>query len=466
MNAVTSGPARPLPELGPDSPLVLPPRAEAVLPNGLSVTAIARRSAPLVELRLWVPMAMVDIAEGALLAQTLLSGTGTRSATGIAVELQAAGGALSGTADPDRWLISGNCLASGLDRLLEVLADVLGGAVHPGYEVSVERERLAHRVRVALSQPPNVARAELLRRVYGDHPYAVDTPAPERVEAVTAEEVRALHGRRMRPGGASLVLVGDLDPDDAVELVGRRLGGWGGDLSDAGAEVRMPAAPAPVPGPLLLVDRPGTVQSSIRLALPASGRGHPDTAPLQLANLIFGGYFCSRWTENIREDKGYSYGPNSVLDHSLGGSALMLSVNVATEVTAPALVETLYELGRITALPPGPEEVEQARRYAIGSLRLATATQAGLAGYAGTLAGFGLRLDYLTAHAERLAAATVEDVHRAAATYMGPGRAAAVVLGDVERVGRGVAAVTATEIRRSPSEPGAGGPPGEAEPGA
>ncbi|GAA3072049.1 M16 family metallopeptidase [Streptosporangium carneum] len=452
MSAVTSGLVRPLPELGPAAPLVLPPQAETVLPGGLTVVAIARRTAPLVELRLWVPMAAVDIAEGALLAQTLLSGTDARSATGIAVELQAAGGALDGGASPDRWLISGNCLASSLDRLLEILADVLDGALHPDYEVSVERERLAHRMRVVLSQPPNLARAELLRRVYGDHPYAVDTPAPERVDAVTAEDVRALHGQRMRPDGATLVLVGDLDPEEAVGLVSRRLGHWAGP-GGPGEKILMPPAPRPAPGPLLLVDRPGAVQSSIRLALPASGRGHRDTAPLQLANLIFGGYFCSRWTENIREDKGYSYGPSSVIDHSLGGSAVMLSVNVATEVTAPALVETLYELGRIAALPPTSEEVEQARRYAIGSLSLSTATQAGLAGYAATLAGFGLRLDYLTAHAERLAAATVEDVHRAAMTYLGPGRAAAVVLGDVERVERGVGAVTATEVRRSPSEP-------------
>ncbi|MGW4424615.1 M16 family metallopeptidase [Streptosporangium sp. NPDC004631] len=444
MSADANGHGHVLPDLGPAAPLALPARAETVLPCGLTVVAIARRTAPLVELRLWVPMALVDVAAGALLAQTLFSGTGTRSATEIAVELQAAGGTLGGRADPDRWLVSGHCLASRLDRLLEVLADVLGDAVYPEYEVSVERGRLADRVRVALSQPSHVARAELLKRLYGDHPYAVETPGPERVNAVTAEEVRTLHGRRMCPGGATLVLVGDLDPDDAVELVGRRLGRWTGSCGDT----RMPAAPPPSPGPLLLMDRPGAVQSSMRLALPAPVRDHPDNAPLQLANLIFGGYFCSRWMENLREDKGYSYGPSSVIDHSLGGSAVMLSANVATEVTAPALVETLYELGRIAALPPSPEEVERARRYAVGTLQVGMATQAGLAGLAGTLAGFGLRLDYLALHAERLASATVEDVHRVAVTYLGPGHASGVVLGDIERIGRGIAAVTPVEIRQ------------------
>ncbi len=76
-----------------------------------------------------------------------------------------------------------------------------------------------------------------------------------------------------------------------------------------------------------------------------------DYPALQLANLIFGGYFSSRWTENIREDKGYTYGPHSRIDHHVLGSALGLDVEVATEVTAPALLETWYELGKIASLP-------------------------------------------------------------------------------------------------------------------
>ena len=73
----------------------------------------------------------------------------------------------------------------------------------------------------------------------------------------------------------------------------------------------------------MLADRPGSVQSSMRLALPAVGRTHPDHAALQLANLVFGGYFSSRWVENIREDKGYTYSPHSVVEHSVAGSALV-----------------------------------------------------------------------------------------------------------------------------------------------
>ena len=101
-------------------------------------------------------------------------------------------------------------------------------------------------------------------------------------------------------------------------------------------------------------------------------------------------------------------------------------------MTAPALLETWYELGRIATVPPTVDELEQARQYALGTLQLGVATQAGLAGLASTLAGFGLRLDYLAAHAARLAEATRDDVAAAAARYLAPSRTVTVVLGDAE----------------------------------
>ena len=113
--------------------------------------------------------------------------------------------------------------------------------------------------------------------------------------------------------------------------------------------------------------------------MPAVPRTHPDHAHLQLANLVFGGYFSSRWVENIREDKGYTYGPHSLVEHSVAGSALTVSAEVATEVTAPALLETWYELGRMATLPITAAELENVRQYAVGSLALSISTQAGLA---------------------------------------------------------------------------------------
>ena len=125
--------------------------------------------------------------------------------------------------------------------------------------------------------------------------------------------------------------------------------------------------------------RPGSVQSQLRLTAPAVGRADPAYAALQLANLVFGGYFSSRWMENIREDKGYTYGAHSGVEFVPGGGVLGLETDVASDVTAAALLETRYELGRLVAVPPTAAEVDAARAYAIGSLAISLDSQGGLA---------------------------------------------------------------------------------------
>ncbi|MFD2767366.1 M16 family metallopeptidase [Micromonospora eburnea] len=445
MTATVETGTRPLPPLGPTRRLKVPTQAERTLANGLTVIAVRRKAVPLVELRLWMPFGRTHLARGGMLAQTILSGTATHTATQIAAELQKVGGGLSAGIDPDRLMLSGASLVSGLGRMLELLADVLTGAVYPGDWVETERDRLVDRIQVARSQPAHLARTALLKRIYGKHPYAVQTPEPDEVRTVRPPVLRKLHAERVHPAGAVLVLVGDVQPERALDAAEQALAGWDG----AGKVVELPPAPPLEPGPLLLVDRPGSVQSSLRIALPAVPRTHPDHAALQLANLLFGGYFSSRWVENIREDKGYTYGPHSVVEHSVAGSVLVAAAEVATEVTAPALLETWYELGRLAALPAKPEELEQARQYALGTLQLGMSTQAGLASLTSAYAGNGLRLDFLAEHAARLAKATVDDVAEAAARYLAPAKAVTVILGDAERIAEPLAALT--EVRTEPA---------------
>jgi zinc protease len=430
-----------LPDLVADAKLKLPKEVERTLPSGLTVIAIRRTSVPLVELRLRVPFSRAPLPRATLLSQALFTGTGTMSSVDIAAELQAVGGGLSAGLDPDRLLVTGNALAGGLDRMLEILASVLTDPAYPKQEVATERERLVDHLQVALQQPGHLARTALLKRMYGKHPYAVQTPEPEEIRAVRPGALRTLHADRVRPNGAVLVLVGDINPEKAIDAAEKALGSWTGP----GRDETVPDAPPLESGPLLLVDRPGSVQSSLRMALPAVPRTDPRYAPLQLANLIFGGYFSSRWVENLREDKGYTYGPHTSIEHYLAGSALLVAAEVATEVTGPSLLETLYELGRIASLPPGEEELEQARRYALGTLRLGMSTQAGLAALASMYASFGLRLEHLRDHSAALATATIDEVTAAAAEFLAPSRAVTVVLGDAEKVAAPLAALTSVE---------------------
>jgi len=441
-----SGP-RTLPALESNRELTIPPGSERTVDNGLTVIAIERRSVPLVELRLRVPFERTAldppfVARAALMSQTLFSGTATMSTVDIAAALQTVGGALSAGVDADRLLVTGNGLASGLSDILGILSDVLTGATFPEGEVETERARLIDRVQVAQSQPQHLARVALQKRMYGEHPYAVQTPSIEDIKPLGTHEMAAMHAARVHPAGATLVIVGDIDADAVLDLAADKLGGWNGE----GSTESLPPAPPLAAGPIMLANRPGSVQTSMRLALPAVTRTHPDHAALQLANLVFGGYFSSRWVENIREDKGYTYSPHSVVEHSTAGSAIILGAEVATEVTAAALLETWYELGRLATTAPGEDELEQARQYALGSLLLGMSTQAGLAGLASTYAGFGLRLDFLAQHAARLGSASRDEVARVAAEYLAPAKAATVLLGDAGVVAGSLATLDTVEL--------------------
>jgi predicted Zn-dependent peptidase len=420
-------------------PLTAPRRArkltveQGTVGTGLRVVAVRKPGVPLVEVRLRIPFlssAASHPARAALLAETLLSGAGDYDRAALAAAIQALGGDVSVGVDADRLLISGNVLATNLRGLLELIATVLAEPTFQPDEVAAERDREVERLTIARSRAGTIAGEKIAERMWGRHPYALDLPQPDAVGATTAGQVRALHTDRVRPDGAVLIVVGDVSPKRVIGQVDKALAGWIG----AAAGSRVPKLPRPDGGPLLVVDRPGSVQTSLRWGTDALQRTDPRYPALQLANFIFGGYFSSRWTENIREDKGYTYGPHSRIDHHVLGSTLMLDVEVATEVTGPSVLETVYELGRIASLPVTEDELESVRQYAIGTLALSTATQAGLASTLSAFSAFGLGLDWVVEHPARLAAVGLDDVASAASEFFAPSRFAAVAVGDAATI--------------------------------
>lgn len=433
----TSDLKRPVPPLAKPRPVKLPSVAERVLDNGLRVLAVRRPGVPLAEVRLRVPFAgpsgrggRAHTAQAQLLGDTLLSGTERRTAAQLAADVQALGGQLNASTDADRLGFAGSVLVSGLPGLLEVLAEVLTSASYPKREVVGERDRLVQELAIYRSQASVVAREALLARMYGEHPYGREIPTAEEVGDVKASHLRSLHDKRIAPAGSVLTIVGDLTPARALALVEKAMTGWTATTKAA----TTPALPTVERRRALLLDRPGAVQTTIRMSGPAPSRTDPDAAAFGLANLVFGGYFSSRWVANIREDKGYTYSPHAQVEHPPAGSRVTLGADVSTPTTAPALLETVYELGRVATLPVSQGELDQARRYAIGTLAMSTSTQAGLASTLSQLAGAGLGVEWLRDHPQRLQAVTVEDALEAASRYLAPAALTTVLVGDVAQV--------------------------------
>ncbi|RZS44185.1 putative Zn-dependent peptidase [Herbihabitans rhizosphaerae] len=424
---------RPLPPLGVQRPPTGLSHVDTVLGSGLRVIAVRAATVPMVELRLRIPFAGTDSRHSALsevLAETLLTGTERRDRIAVDTDLALVGSELDVNVDPERLALGGSVLASGLDTLLEVLADALTGAAYRPDEVARERDRLVERIAMARSQPSVIAREALQKQRYGDHPFTREMPEASDVAAVVADDVRALHRKAVLPKGSVLVLVGDVDPDAVVSTVDTALSGW---RSDASA-LELPALPEVAGGDLLVVQRPGAVQSQLRLSAQAVPRTDARYPALQLANLTFGGFFSSRLVENIREDKGYTYHARSYLEFTPSGATLLIDADTASEVTAAALWEMRYELGRLGLVPPDGVEVDTVRQYAIGSLLTGLASQGGLASHLAALAPLGLGVGWLAAHPERLRAVTGEQVAEAALEFFAPTKFTGVVVGDADKL--------------------------------
>ena len=409
-----------------------PSLARATLDSGLTVVAVRKPRSPLVEVRLRVPFAGTTkqhSARAEMLVATLLLGTGSRNREQVDADLALVGGHLDASVDPQRLMVTGSVLSTGLPVLLEVLADCLTDPAYRRGDVLGERDRLVEHLAISATQPSTVAHRFLQLRRFGEHPAAWDLPDPDLVAGVGPAALKGLHQRSLVPRGSTLVLVGDLSPSKAIAAVDAALSGW---ASGPDAKARTLSRPPAIVGDDLLAHhRKGAVQSQIRLSAAAVPRTDPAYPAHQLANLVYGGYFSSRLVENIREDKGYTYSARSSLEFWPETAAVTVAFDTTTPSTAPALLEARYELGRISLLPPTAEEVESARNYALGTLATSLATQAGLASTLASLAGIGLDETWLREHPVNLAAVTVDDVAQAAASMLAPARFTGVVVGDI-----------------------------------
>jgi predicted Zn-dependent peptidase len=404
----------------------------AELDSGLTVVAVRKPRSPLVELRLRVPFAGTTpkhSARAEMLVATLLLGTGSRDREQVDADLALVGGHLDASVDPQRLMVTGSVLSTGLPVLLEVLADCLTDPAYRRGDVLGERDRLVEHLAISATQPSTVAHRFLQQRRFGDHPAAWDMPDPELVAGVGPAALKGLHARSLVPRGSTLVLVGDLSPSKAIAAVDSALSGW---TAAPDATARTLSRPPTIVGDDLLAHhRKGAVQSQIRLSAAAVPRTDPAYPAHQLANLVYGGYFSSRLVENIREDKGYTYSARSSLEFWPETAAVTVAFDTTTPSTAPALLEARYELGRISLLPPTAEEVESARNYALGTLATSLATQSGLASTLSMLAGAGLDETWLRDHPVHLAAVTVDEVAQAAASMLAPANFTGVVVGDI-----------------------------------
>ena len=422
-----------LPPFAPDKPLPVPEIVQRTLDNGLTVWVVPRDGVPRVDFVLAVRGAgnAADPADAAgfadMLAGMLPEGTTRRDSRAIAETAQGFGGGIGAGAGADGITVSANALPSHAAGMLELLAEVALQPAFPADEVRLQQANALQQLKASESQPSFRATRALLAAVYGDHPYARTQPTEAGIAAATPEALRAAHAARFRPDRALLVVAGRIGADDALRLAEQAFGDWQAS-GDALPEV--PLARREAPPARVLVQRDGSVQSTIRLGRPAIPATDPDYVPMQLASTVLGGGFSSRVNQNLREDKGYTYGASAYLAASRNGGRLQAGADVRNEVTGAALSEFFSEFERLADEPVPAQELEDTKRYVAGGYLITNQLQGAVAGSLASNWMSGLPADFLGRYVPMIRQVDAATVQAMARKYWDPRQQSIVVVGD------------------------------------
>lgn len=425
-----------LPAYGPEKPLPTPQIQQRTLPNGLTVWVVPREGLPKVDVALAVlGGSAADDAKtpaiSTMMARLLDEGTATRSSRQIAEALQSIGGDYGAAVNADAVTIRASALASHAPELLALVADT---ALHPSFpakEVALAQANAMQELKVQESSPAWQAQRAFDRAAFGSHPYSRGALNEASVHASTPETLRALHDARFQPDRALLVIVGRIDAGKAFQLASEQFGAW---KSDGKALARTTPAPGEAAMQRLIVPRAGAVQSNIRYGRPVIPASNPDFIPLTVADTILGGGFTSRITQDIREDKGYSYSPFSRFDAQRVGGSAFARVDVRNEVTGATLQELAKLYDSMATQPPSEEELTGAKRLVGGIYLLRNQIQGALTA---TLAGYwvdGLPPDFLGRYVAEANKVTADQVQAMGRKYFASKDQSIVVVGDPKAI--------------------------------
>jgi zinc protease len=444
-----------MPEPLPERPIAFPPFQEFRLANGLEVIHVRHEVQPIANVSLYLRVGGADdpaerAGRAGMAADLLTQGTTTRTAEQISEAIEGVGGSLRAFSDADFITITSTVLADDLPLAFDLVADVARRPTFPQDEVELVRQRTLSGLRAALGQPGEIARRRFVREVYGEgHPYGV-SPTPGTVQAVTRDELEALHRQGFRPDNAVLVVAGAVDPARARALAEQHFGDW---TPGAPTRAALPAAQPPAETRIALVHRPGSVQATIRVGHLGIRPDEPDFFPLEVMNRVLGGGFTSRLMQRLRDEKGWTYGAGSGFTLPREVGVFSASTDVRTEVADSAVAEILAQLRALRDEPVSREEMQSSVRYLVGNFPLTIETAGQISGRIARARLIGRPLEHLTEYRERVLEVTPADLTRAAQRHVRPDRSVIVVVGDAAQLLPRLSAIAAVRLYDVEGEP-------------
>jgi zinc protease len=247
--------------------------------------------------------------------------------------------------------------------LLPVMQEVLTDAVFPQEELDIFKQNSKQQLSVNLAKCDFIANRLIDTYVYGNHhPYGKHSSV-EAYDQLQRDQLLNFYDQYYRKGKCIIFCAGKL-PVNFEEQLNNTLGKL--PLSQSITITSHPITPATQKSYRVTND-PGSVQGAIRLARPFPNRHHPDYKKVVVLNTLFGGFFGSRLMDNIREDKGYTYGIHSFIPNHIQQTAWVVSTEAGKDVCEATLTEVYKEMEILKSEEIDEEELLLVKNYMIGS---------------------------------------------------------------------------------------------------
>ena len=408
------------------------------LPNGLTVIALPQTGGvPVVSANLVLrsgsdanPLDKPGLAS--FTADLLDQGTATRTATQLAEEVAQIGASLTTGTSRDATTISTSSLSRNFPAALALVADV---ALRPSFPAEeVERVRATRLAELAEQRgnPAQVVTVVAGKVLYGGHQYGFpENGTVESNKQLTRADLQVFWTQHFVPGNAALVVTGAITLPDLRKLAQATFGSWPKGTV-APAKLGVPAA---APPKLVIVDRPGSPQTQLRVGTFGVPRSSPDYVPVRVMNTILGGMFASRINMNLREEHGYTYGANSQFVFWRSGGPFGVATGVRTDVTAPAVHEIMNEIVEMRDTRVTPQELTLAKDAITLQLPALFETNDRTATSLSALFTHGLPLNYYSNLSEQISVVDAQAVQDVAKKYLVPDKFTVVAVGDRAKIG-------------------------------
>ncbi len=399
------------------------------LENGLKVIVVENNKLPRVSFQLsvdYVPFLEGEVAGNAEMAGALLrTGTSSKSKVEIDEQIDFIGASLNTNANG----IFGTCLTKHMDKFLSIYSDVLLNPVFPEDQLENLRKQTISGIISGKDDANSIAGnvGNILR--YGkDHPYG-EIQTEETVGKITQASVKSFYNTYFKPNVSYLVIVGDITKAKAEAAAKKYFGAWQkGEVPAA----QLPNPKSPEGTQVVFVNKPGAVQSVIQVTHPIQLKtGDDDAIKAKVANSILGGgIFSGRLMQNLREDKGYTYGARSSVSTDKYVGSFTAYASVRNEVTDSSITEFLFEMKRIAAELVSDDDISLTKNSMNGTFARSLESPQTIASFALNTEVYDLDPNYYANYLNSLAAVTKADVQAVAKKFITPNNAYVLVVGN------------------------------------